>query len=659
MRKSPLKLFLALAMLLGLMVVPTAAQAVTTSGNRRIATATEPTAVSIQISQHFIKTNQSLNAVVIARSDQFADNLNGSALAGTAKGVLLLTDGGPDAELRPEIRTEVNRVLKSATKPCTDPAGTQVYILGGDQAVSAAVESTLVNDGWCVKRLGGANRFETAISIADVIRTLSNKVDTTFIARSHNFADAATGGACAGRLQHPILVTASGSLKSVVSANLFDGAKKNNRIILMGGEVALEAKVFDEIKSKAGSTTVTRLYGPSRQDTAVEIAKFCDNEVAGDKPDVMIVNGYELDTWVYALVGGAVSWQENVVVLYVKKDDVLDSTCKYLETLQPGTVITLGPVDKVAETTKTKAESVAAGNASCDPAAVPTVASQTWKVEFAGDIPGKAPTANWDLVRFGINAGTVEGTKGQNGNNSDSKSSCAFGSVLKGANNSTLVVTIAGGFGSVPSGTSECEGEPSSLGSKWDFTNLKYVEATGILSGNYARRTDFAGPDTGKFQMYKNGTTTPDLPVASPTIVPATSGGACGLTIAVKTYELVFTGTTPGIKPPESKFRVRFAVNNGVVAGTSAAYQGAGQPYAYAGANPGGTPNTGRVVCESRSMDVNLNSSQTANPSSPNGGTWKLTNIVGNAAEFTGDYTSDRGSSSGPTDVGTFTMKPL
>jgi putative cell wall-binding protein len=655
MRRSPLKFLLPLVMLLGLMVVPTAAQAVTTSGNRRIATATEPTAVSIQISKHFITTNQSLDAVVIARSDVFADNLNGSALAGTVKGVLLLTDGGSDAALRSEVRIEVNRVLKSPTKPCSDPAGTQVYILGGEQAISKSAETTLRNDGWCVTRLDGATRVETAISIANTIRTLSNKFDTTFIARSHNYADAATGGACAGRFQYPILVTASSSLNSAVSTNLFDTSQKNSRIILLGGEVALEAKVIDDIKSKAGSTTVSRLFGPTRQGTAVDIAKFCDAEVAGNKPDVMIVSGYELDTWVYALVGGAVSWKENVVVLYVKKDDVLESTCDYLATLQPGTVITLGPVDKVSETTRTKAENVAAGNVSCDPAAVPTVASQTWSVEFAGGIAGKAPTANWDLVRFGINAGTVEGTKGNNGNNTDGKSSCAFGSVLKGANNSTLVVKIAAGFGSVPAGTSECEGQPSSLGSEWDFTNLKYDEATGILSGDYARRTGSGDPDIGTFQMYKAGTSVPALPVASPIIVPATTGGTCGLTIASKTYDLVFSGTTPGIKPPMSQFWVKFAVNAGVVAGESISSQGNGQPYSFAGANPGGTPNTGRVVCESRRMDVNLNSSQSPNPSSPNGGTWKLTNIVGNASGFTGDYSSDKGTQ---TDVGTFAMTP-
>jgi putative cell wall-binding protein len=655
-RRSPLKFLLPFVMLLGLMVVPPAAQAVTTSGNRRIAEATEPTAVSIQISKHFIKTNQSLDAVVIARSDVFADNLNGSALAGTVKGVLLLTDGGPDAELRSEVRNEINRVLKSPTKPCSDPAGTQVYILGGEQAISKSAETTLRNDGWCITRLDGATRVETAISIANTIRTSSNKVDTTFIARSNNFADAATGGACAGRFQHPILVTPSSSLNSAVSTNLFGNSQTNSRIILMGGEVALEAKVFDDIKSEAGSTTVSRLFGPSRQDTAVEIAKFCDSEDAGNKPDVMIVNGYELDTWVYALVGGAVSWKENVVVLYVKKDDVLESTCNYIATLQPGRVITLGPVDKVSDTTRTKAESVAAGNESCDPSAVPTVASQTWKVEFAGGIPGKAPTASWDLVRFGINAGNVEGTKGNNGNNSDGKSSCAFGSVLKGANNSKLVVKIAGGFGSVPAGISECEGEPSSLGSEWDFTNLKYDPATGILSGDYARRTSSGEPDTGTFQMYKNGTSVPALPVASPIIVPADTGGTCGLTISSKTYDLVFTGTTPGIKPPESGFRVKFAVNAGVVEGDSVSSTGnSSDKNSFAGANPGGTPNTGRVVCESRSMDVNLDSGTADNPSSPNGGTWKLTNIVGNAAEFTGDYSSDRGTQ---TDVGTFTMKP-
>ena len=81
--------------------------------------------------------------------------------------------------------------------------------------------------------------------------------------------------------------------------------------------------------------------------------------------NVVIVNGYDADGWVYALTAGAVSWQENTVVLYVQKDTVPTATCVWLATNRPSTVITVGPTSKVADATKTFAQNVASSGAGC------------------------------------------------------------------------------------------------------------------------------------------------------------------------------------------------------------------------------------------------------------------------------------------------------
>ena len=164
MRKPALALFVPALLFLGVLVLPSPGQAVTNAANRRVGTTTDATAVSVAVSKEFFPTAKSLDTVVVARGDVFADNLNGSALAGAVKGALLLTDGGSTAALRPEVLTEINRVLKAPSGTCST-ANTDVFILGGTAAVSGAAEASIKAAGWCVTRLGGANRIATALSI--------------------------------------------------------------------------------------------------------------------------------------------------------------------------------------------------------------------------------------------------------------------------------------------------------------------------------------------------------------------------------------------------------------------------------------------------------------------------------------------------------------
>jgi ell wall binding domain 2 (CWB2)/Right handed beta helix region len=118
------------------------------------------------------------SAVVLARSDFFSDALAGGPLAANVGGPLLITPGTAlSASLDGRVQTEILRVL---------PTGKTVYILGGPQALSPSIDTTLTGLGYQVVRVQGANLFATAVAIASQLGNPS----TVFEATGLFFADA-------------------------------------------------------------------------------------------------------------------------------------------------------------------------------------------------------------------------------------------------------------------------------------------------------------------------------------------------------------------------------------------------------------------------------------------------------------------------------------
>jgi hypothetical protein len=140
--------------------------------------------------------------VVLARADGFADALAGGPLAAANHAPLLLTSSG---SLDDVTKAEIERVLK--------PGGT-VYLLGGTTALSASIASWVTATGDTVVRLAGADRFGTALAIANAMGDPS----TVFEAGGASYADAlsAVPAAVADR---GVILLASGSTTSSATAN--------------------------------------------------------------------------------------------------------------------------------------------------------------------------------------------------------------------------------------------------------------------------------------------------------------------------------------------------------------------------------------------------------------------------------------------------------
>lgn len=156
------------------------------SGLERIETAVE--------ASRLVFDDDEAGAVVLTRADDFADAQVGVPLAVAVDGPILSTY--PD-RLHDLTEEEVRRVL---------PDGGTVYLLGGEAALSADVADRLDALGHDVVRLGGPNRFATAVVVAhDGLGDPARVV----VADGQRFADSILAGTAAAALAEPAAVLLS------------------------------------------------------------------------------------------------------------------------------------------------------------------------------------------------------------------------------------------------------------------------------------------------------------------------------------------------------------------------------------------------------------------------------------------------------------------
>jgi hypothetical protein len=221
-------------------------------------------------------------AVVISRSDTFADALGGSSLAAAKGGPLLLT---PPTSLNASTSAEITRVLGAQSD-------LPVYILGGTSAISTTVENQLKQHYSNVIRLAGANRYATAVKIADEINP-----DPAFILATTglNFPDALAAGAAAGGFDVPgspsdnaavVVLTADKSLPADTAGYL----NAHNNALLFG----IGGAGFDAVQTRSAFPVV----GANRYETAMLVAATF---TSGDN-SVGVATGTD---WPDSLAGGA------------------------------------------------------------------------------------------------------------------------------------------------------------------------------------------------------------------------------------------------------------------------------------------------------------------------------------------------------------------
>lgn len=196
---------------------------------------------------------QHAGAAVVATARAFPDALGGTALAAALDAPLLLTE--PD-RLPGEVAAELVRL-----------GARDVVLLGGEAAISAAVERSVADlpTRPSVRRIGGRDRYETAALAAREALGAAQGGEVA-IASGVDFPDALVSGAMPGEAGSvvPVLLTRNDGLPAPTRALLAD--LQPQRVLLVGGTSALGEAVAADVEALAGD--VRRLAGSDRFGTS-------------------------------------------------------------------------------------------------------------------------------------------------------------------------------------------------------------------------------------------------------------------------------------------------------------------------------------------------------------------------------------------------------
>ncbi|WP_163192370.1 type I pullulanase [Clostridium thermarum] len=245
--------------------------------------------------------------VVLARGDEYADALTAAPFAKQLNAPILLT---PTNTLDASVKAELIRL-----------GAKKVYIIGGTGAVSAAVQNTIKTMGITVERIGGRDRYETSLAVANKMK-VKNQV---FLVTGRNYPDALSISSYAAATGSPILLTAENQLTAGVSKFIKDN---NSKVYVIGG-----TGVISEAAVK-GITRVERIGGTDRYDTNLAVLKkFTDGY---DFSNIYLATG---SNYPDAICGSALAGSEKAPIILV------DS--KYITSQKPYIKSIISKVSKV------------------------------------------------------------------------------------------------------------------------------------------------------------------------------------------------------------------------------------------------------------------------------------------------------------------------
>lgn len=224
-------------------------------------------------------SRQQAKSVVLTRSDVFADALGGAALAAHKNGPLLLTSS---TSLNTETLAEIRRIL---------PTPGTVYVLGGTAAISPAVQTELQHLGYNVVRIAGADRFQTAVSIANAVDPSASDV---LVATGTNYPDALSAGAAAGSFDGMVVVLTNGNSMPASTDAYLEAKANSGRLRYLAG---VGGSANAALKG-AGWSGYDALVGIDRYQTSYLVA----HEIFGAFGSVGVATGLN---WPDSLSGGA------------------------------------------------------------------------------------------------------------------------------------------------------------------------------------------------------------------------------------------------------------------------------------------------------------------------------------------------------------------
>ena len=250
--------------------------------------------------------------IFVATGANYADALSVTALADKVGAPVLLVNGDYEEKVAQYIKDNAANY------------NANVYIVGGEKAVSADFETALKKFAVDVDRIAGADRYATNIA---VLKAFDNKAPEgigadgdmfdILVASGNNFPDALSAAATG----KPVLLVGDALTKEqrnyIYEINSEAADQRNYTII--GGRNAVSDDVKDELSSKAyKAKSVTRIGGADRFETNMMVMeKFVENK--GSAKYVFVATGND---YADALTGGALAAHNGAPLVLVNNSEI-------------------------------------------------------------------------------------------------------------------------------------------------------------------------------------------------------------------------------------------------------------------------------------------------------------------------------------------------
>ncbi len=260
---------------------------------------------AVQIADHGW---QSASTAVLAPSGDrnMVDALASSSLAKAVDGPILLAD--------------IDSVPASTLTELKKLGVTKVYLVSGTAVMSAKVESELTTAGIQSVRLGGYDRYETAVNIAKEIQKIK-PFQEVVVTNAYANVDAISIAPIAAAKGIPVLLVDKDSVPKVVSD--FIKSSGISKTYVIGGTAVVSNSIKDALPK------AMRLGGNDRFDTNTEVLKQFENLIVGGS--MFFANGSDTSL-IDSLAGAPLAAKLGGAIVLSNKEAVPAGTKGFIQT---------------------------------------------------------------------------------------------------------------------------------------------------------------------------------------------------------------------------------------------------------------------------------------------------------------------------------------
>lgn len=290
----------------------------TVSADRLSGRSRYETAVAISKNQF-----SSSKYVVLANGQAPNDILVASSLAGNLNAPILITDRN---SLNASTKAEIQRLNSS-----------NIIVIGGNSKISSAVTNSLKSMGKNVEVINGSSDADMSVKVANKAMEFKS-ANTVILSSEKSLPDSLSASALAAKNGYPIIYTGKNAISGVAKGFIKNG--KISNVIIVGGDQTISNGVLNSVKSMGKS--VSRVYGRSRYDTSLAIAKNYFN----NSSTVGLATGAE---FVDSLTSGPVSGLNNQAILLVSNNTLSSGIKDYIKSTGAKSVYLYGGTSWLSE----------------------------------------------------------------------------------------------------------------------------------------------------------------------------------------------------------------------------------------------------------------------------------------------------------------------